>query len=225
MIDKVTFTGVDDQTDLDRLYKLGLKYPKAEFGVLVGSRVGSGIFPTLRTVKRLRGQPEIQKAIHLCGGYSRAIRNYIDTSRAIIDLCSGFSRTQLNFPRGADLRGRQIDLDLRYFAEQIKCNRLILQHRDDWYEVPIIHDSIEYLYDTSGGRGLESFDEWPIPNNELPRYGYAGGIGLHNIERVIEFDRTYPDHRFWFDMEGQIRTDGWYDLDIVEAVCEKVFKE
>ena len=225
MIDKVTFTGVDDQTDLDRLYELGLKYPKAEFGVLVGSQVGSGIFPTRSTVKGLRGQPQIQTAIHLCGSYSRAILNYVDSATSIMQLCSGFSRTQLNFPRRTNLRTIGVEKDVIYFAEQIKCNRLILQHRDDWYEVPIIHDSIEYLYDTSEGRGRESFDEWPIPNHELPRYGYAGGIGLHNIERVIEFDRTYPDHRFWFDMEGQIRTDGWYDLDIVEAICEKVFKE
>lgn len=32
---KVTFTGVDEKTDLDHLQEIGKKYPYVEFGVLM----------------------------------------------------------------------------------------------------------------------------------------------------------------------------------------------
>ena len=35
-IEIVTFTGVDDRTDLSRLSELAKRYPKLEFGVLAG---------------------------------------------------------------------------------------------------------------------------------------------------------------------------------------------
>jgi hypothetical protein len=29
--------------------------------------------------------------------------------------------------------------------------------------------------------------------------------------------------RFWIDMEQRVRTGGWFDLDLVERVCQQVF--
>ena len=44
MTDMVTFTGVDSATSIDGLAELSRRYPRVEFGVLVGSQLG-GIFP------------------------------------------------------------------------------------------------------------------------------------------------------------------------------------
>ena len=37
MLDILTFTGVDSHTSLDELARLAARYPKVEFGILVGS--------------------------------------------------------------------------------------------------------------------------------------------------------------------------------------------
>ena len=52
MIELLTFTGVDSETTLEGLSTLSQRYPRVEFGVLLGSQVG-GIFPPLRVVEQL----------------------------------------------------------------------------------------------------------------------------------------------------------------------------
>ena len=47
MIEILTFTGVDSETDLLELSSLAGRHPKVEFGVLLGSSIG-GIFPPWR---------------------------------------------------------------------------------------------------------------------------------------------------------------------------------
>ena len=110
------------------------------------------------------------------------------------------------------------------FAEDVSCNKVILQHRHSWTDVPLEHDKVEYLFDRSGGRGESSFHLWPAPPEKLTyefsdeRFGYAGGIGPTTIERACVFLRRYPKHRMWIDMEGRVRKNGWFDLDAVETV-------
>ena len=67
MLDCITFTGVDERTDLARLRRIGKRYP-VEFAVLVGSHSGEKpIFPPLQFVRRFRTfaqQEKIWSAIH-----------------------------------------------------------------------------------------------------------------------------------------------------------------
>ena len=47
MLELVTFTGVDAHTDLTELARIANEYPRAEFGVLVGSQT-AGTTPSSR---------------------------------------------------------------------------------------------------------------------------------------------------------------------------------
>ena len=115
---------------------------------------------------------------------------------------------------------------IKAFADDIP-GQVILQHRSSWAEIPLLHQHVEYLFDRSEGGGVESFDHWPPPpfRAEVVRTGYAGGIGPHNIDRALAFAAGYPQCKLRFDMEGNVRTKGLFDLDKVEQVAAAVWPE
>ena len=140
----------------------------------------------------------------------------------VYDLCNGFSRVQVNL-HGDSFNPRRVAVAaqaVKRFADTVGCQRVILQHRNAWKDLPVFHEKVEYLFDRSGGGGRAAFEEWPTPSPHLPRMGYAGGIGPETIEKAIDFALAYPDSNLWFDMEGRIRFAGWFDLGAVETVCE-----
>ena len=101
MIEILSFTGVDSETDLSELSALAERYPKVEFGVLLGSSTG-GIFPPLEVIEQLKrraSDANFRMALHLCGGYSRAV---VDPEGAggpphLWDICAGL-RTRAGKP-------------------------------------------------------------------------------------------------------------------------------
>ena len=230
MLDFLTFTGVDRETPMKELLSIAQSYGQAhvEFGVLVGSHSGEsdhGIFPSLhivRAVKSLRLDYGVQMAIHLCGRYSRMVMQDDGVPDEVYDLCHGFSRVQVNLHGDSFNPGRVAVASqaVKRFADTVGCQRVILQHRGGWSQIPVFHEKVEYLFDKSEGGGRAAFEEWPAPTPHLPRMGYAGGIGPETIDRAIDFALAYPDSNLWFDMEGRIRFAGWLDLDAVETVCE-----
>ena len=229
MIEIVTFTGVDDRTDFDELIYVAGKYPFVEFGILVGSQTGQDnpIFPSLFLVDRLRKTlPSDRISIHLCGKYARAVASPTLEERLprIYDISNGFGRIQVNLHGDTDNTNR-VTVDPGYllsFANHSSASRVILQHRSGWKDVPLIHHKIEYLFDLSEGSGLEGFDHWPEPPNNM-RVGYAGGIGPHNINQAIKFANMHPDHPIWIDMESKVRTsDYWFDMDKIRTVCNEI---
>ena len=230
-IEIVTFTGVDDHTDISRLSELAKRYPKLEFGVLAGTQVG-GIFPTFCRIIDLSWDGECngyRTALHLCGQFSRAIAASEDLTK-IRELAEGFGRLQVNLhgdfldPRYIPCNRGQRTAFVR-LAQSLPNTQIILQHRDVWHTVPILHERIEYLFDRSAGAGQVAFNEWPAPHIGLHRMGYAGGLGPHNMHRAVEFAARYPGFRLWFDMESNVRTNGLFDLDKVEQVCRIVWGE
>ena len=236
MIEIVTFTGVDEKTDLTALELLSRQYPHAEFGVLLGSHTSeksTGIFPAFRTIGQLRNlcaHSGVRAAIHLCGKYARAAAaGDVVTDELMLKLYGGFNRVQINL-HGDELDPARVDVwgdAVAKFAGAVACDSVILQHRGDWASVPVVHHKVEYLFDLSEGAGIQSFDDWPPPpimkDGHLLRAGYAGGLSPRNIGQAIAFARKYDLARLWFDMESQIRTNGAFDLDKVRAVCAQVW--
>ena len=231
MLDFLTFTGVDSETPMNDLLSIAKRYGKShvEFGVLVGSHTGEssqgGIFPSLhivRAVKNLKLDYGIQVAIHLCGRYSRMVMQDDGAPDEVYDLCNGFSRVQVNLHGDSFNPGRiaVASQAVKRFADTVGCQRVILQHRGGWGQIPVFHEKVEYLFDKSEGGGRAAFEEWPAPVPHLRRMGYAGGIGPETIDQAIDFALAHPDANLWFDMEGRIRYAGWLDLDAVETVCE-----
>ena len=234
MLEILTFTGVDGATSFPRLAELSELYPKIEFGVLVGSRTERyaehGIFPSLYVIDDLREYAtahNISVAVHLCGEWARSVMQPTAkiTSSNIFWLCEGFKRVQVNL-HGDELSNERVGAlpeAIINLAEAVSCERVILQHRTEWGDVPLHHDAVEYLFDRSEGAGRAAFFEWPDPSTDLPRMGYAGGIGPDTIRQAMDFVDCYSDARLWLDMEGNIRCNGLLDLDAVEKVCQVAF--
>ena len=223
MLELVTFTGVDAHTDLTELARIANEYPRAEFGVLVGSQTSGDnpIFPPIDIVCALRNLRGVNTALHLCGKDARIVAGETHTPHALNLLCQGFGRVQVNLhgdgenPERVQVR----DLEIRRFAQKVDTGSVILQHRGPWNEIPVDHPRIEYLFDLSEGRGEEGFEHWPDPP-EGRRVGYAGGLGPHNITTALEFAKGHPKARIWFDMERNVRDQDYrLDLDMVREVC------
>lgn len=200
----VTFTGLDDQTDLQRCQELSKRYP-IEWGTLVGNKTGEHPrYPGVETLEKIVQRP-FQKALHLCGDTAMFFQERPwEYSQA-----THFDRVQVNRkPSDYNLE------KLRGFASQTPF-RIIVQHREAAFPED---DTLDYLYDTSGGRGT-------IPET-VPSYsggnmvGYAGGINPDNVE---EWVRRIDALVYWIDMESGVRTDDWLDLDKCEEVCKTIW--
>jgi hypothetical protein len=95
----VTFTGVDEATDLDALRALNDRYPQGaiEWGVLFSdSRAGNeGRYPHLSWIDRWAFNESVgmNTALHLCG---QAAHAWIAGDDDLRSLARGFSRLQLN---------------------------------------------------------------------------------------------------------------------------------
>ena len=222
MIEIVTFTGVDEGTDLREIQEIAGKYPRAEFGVLLGSQTrkhDNPIFPPVETVRALRDLRGVNTSLHLCGTHARQAAGEEPLDQGLIPLATGFGRVQVNLHGDPDNPAR-VRLDLLKMTDLAELpGRIILQHRGPWEDIPLDHPRVEYLFDLSEGAGIESFEHWPEPP-EGRRVGYAGGIGPHNIRRALEFAGRYPEARIWFDMERNVRTPDYrFDLEKVREVC------
>ena len=200
----LTFTGVDADTDLDRLEALSRRFP-LEWGVLFSpDRQGEEPrYPAMEVIERIRDVP-VNKSAHLCGAYSKAV---ISGDPVELDL-SEFGRLQINsrLPNPAAIA------QFAAFRELVP----IMQTRD--LEFPEDGD-VAILFDRSGGFGRPP-EEWPRhPGDRL--VGYAGGISPENIQDVLAaVDSSGP---YWLDMESGIRTDDLLDLDKCEAVAQAVY--
>ena len=230
MLELVTFTGVDEQTDLKTLRLIAEEFPRAEFAALAGSRTGTDDpeYPGRTTLQLLgtMGKKEVRTAIHLCGRLARTIVQEDQVPDEITEICEGFGRVQINLEEewfSPELRGKT-QAGVTKLADNIRADRVILQHREEWNTVPISHPRVEYLFDQSGGQGIASMQHWPAPPRGM-RTGYAGGIGLDNIEAALEFVSSYPGTRLWLDMQRKLRDENnLFDTEKVRKICQAAFR-
>ena len=229
-LSKVTFTGIDLWTDLQRLASISQQYPYAEFGLLMSKdwQENGPRFPNPDIIWKLAniwsGQP-FHLSLHLCGEFAIAAAkgdySCLDTDVAS-NLFSIFERVQLNLDskplfdvlHHASLPGKEVIVQMRTAA---LCRQFIEGGSPE---------GMSYLIDFSGGRGLDT----PVEVVNVPgvHVGYAGGIGPGNVGQKLRGLLTYPsDGEFWIDMETRVRTDEKFDLDKVEQVlkiCDHILK-
>ncbi len=205
----ITFTGVDANTDLDRLADISRRY-RCEWGVLF-SKNRQGIdnrYPAEDVIERILAR-HVSYAAHVCGKYAQDIMSGTYTDGLPLDR---FRRIQVN----------HVSPNLGVLAEfAAKIGRIVIsQWRDPDFFVPS-PEGVQLLYDPSGGRGTATFD-WPV-NKENQVVGYAGGINPDNAESINSLVATHSPTGYWLDMESGVRTDDWLDLDKVEAVLKAVY--
>lgn len=204
----ITFTGVDDDTDPSELIKLADDYP-VEFGLLFSPK-RQGIeprYPKLWTVSWLTEELPLRWSAHLCGADARAwlLEDHCDH-----DL-RGFQRVQVNT---ADKNASPALVGHQAAKRNL---RGILQCRGAFPQV----ESVDVLFDASGGRGISPSD-WPQAVNTT-FCGYAGGLSPENVAQAVQIIGTRAN-RYWIDMESGVRDENdRFSVAKCRAVCEAVY--
>lgn len=230
----ITFTGIDERTDPDEINRLSSRYP-VEWGILFSkSNQGqANRYPPLHVATRILERCEGAKfSAHICGRYS----NQIMTARDVTDhvpweltdlaeiLMGYFDRTQINIADGETLvHEKDVRPQLaKNWAEIIgAAGGAIVQCRRDFPNDP----SVAWLYDRSGGAGRLQVNWSANAAGSSAFCGYAGGIGPETVRSVLDaIEQAHPaDKPFWIDMEGNVRTNDWLDLNKCEAVLRAVY--
>ena len=90
MLEKLTFTGIDENVDLDRVVRISACYPKVEFAILVGGYKKKPIFPPFSFIDNWIENVacyEIPSAIHLCLDMTELALRYDDDGSLTRELC------------------------------------------------------------------------------------------------------------------------------------------
>lgn len=208
----ITFTGIDDRTDLDAVEALSKRYP-VEWGVLF-SPTQQGRTPRYPGLARLSEIHErsrsLRLAAHLCGEHARRIVGGSLLPDLPAVLTGVYERVQVNHPYAVPHR-------IASFGEMARIACI-----GQFMVGPFpSNDSIQWLFDASSGAGIVPA-VWPMHPGGDRLVGHAGGIGPDNVSVIL--DRINSAGRFWIDMETRVRTDDdWLDLAKCEAVCVQVY--
>lgn len=218
MLNKVTFTGIDQKTkikDLESLYK---KYPFIEFGFLVSenntNKNVENKYPNLVILKGFKGK-NIPLSLHVCGKIAREIvqhNNWEPLYNLMGDYMPLFSRIQLNVS------------GVKSFTNDItfpKDKQIIIQFNTSntlMYE-SLKSENVIGFQDNSGGTG-KTENTW-FENEDL-MFGYAGGLSEENVISAIENINKVYNGTYWIDMETKIRTNDKFDIKKCENICRKI---
>ena len=215
MLNRVTFTGVDDRTNVNDLVDLTKRFPFVEFGVLISkgntNRSVVNRYPNATIFKKLKNNG-LNLSCHLCGSVARNIVKKDDWNE-FFDLLSKdyeiFNRFQLNV---SGVKG--FSRDIHFIADK----DFIIQLKEDMSLYDFYKDlpNVYGFQDNSGGVGKFE-DNWL----DSDRYfGYAGGLNIDNVESVIKDLYIVNSADFWIDMETSVRSFDWFDTN----KCEQILK-
>lgn len=219
IINKVTFTGADNNTDINALKQIQSEFPFVEWGVLIGGTQGKKRYPTEEFILSLKDKG-LNLALHLCGKWTK---NILTDGNLDIKF-DFFNRYQVNF----NFMHTKHDLNnYKKLVENFPDKTFILQYNasNEAYINKIISEidtkNTNILYDSSGGRGTEIKDI-QAPHTNIYT-GYSGGLNPDNINAICENIFNYKDNtEVWIDMESGVRTDDEFDLDKVREVLKCV---
>jgi len=219
MLKAVTFTGADNNTNIDNINNIKNTNPLVEFAVLHNiTSQGSSKFPDFWWMTQFVNI-NINRAIHLCGKTCYEFINGNLPKNYFIAYCnrSNFSRIQLNFNnKFIDFSHRQkiytLSQQYHLVLQYNKGNKFLCDSLID------MGAEVDFLFDSSGGRGILN-KQWPEPIKG--HYcGYAGGLNPDNVlEEVKKISEICP-YDYWIDMESGVRTNDRFDLDKVNQICQ-----
>lgn len=228
-----TLTGVDSETDINRVVALSRRFDFVEWGFLY-SPTNQGKPGRYMASQRLRGtlkklDPCVKVALHVCGS-------------AVTDLVYGRSSVVLDLVNVVQARGGRIQLnfnaeratygakDVASLLARLSPTQVVIQYNEansDLCEQLMSNCSssnVAFLFDSSGGSGTPC-KVWPEPLRGA--CGYAGGLGPGLMtEALDEIKKVAEGRDVWIDMEGKLRVekDGmdWLSLDRCEQVLAEV---
>jgi hypothetical protein len=203
----ITFTGVDEHTNLLDLYSLSLDYP-IEIGILFSpkNQGKENRYPGLQWIRETVEKLPVNFSAHLCGGDAK---NWILNEQCQHDL-SKFKRVQIN-------TREPVNPTKVGMTAAVRNLRAVIQNRGEFPQIC----SVDVLFDQSGGRGVAP-EGWPSGVNST-LCGYAGGINPSNAASVVKEIGAKTRH-YWIDMESGVRDDqDWFSVSKCREVCEAVY--
>lgn len=220
-----TLTGADDSIDHADLWQLASLFRPGlvEWGILYSaSNQGVGRYPSFEWIEKLvamMGKPGTPRfSLHICG---RAVEHFLEGVGHVTQIARAFPRVQINF------RSRDHHLDIiKAMMDRNSDKTIITQH--NYANAALWRNLREFnnhaiLFDESGGRGLSPIT-WPSAIDGVAS-GYAGGLGLSNIEQELPCIQRAAggDVGFWIDAEGKLRdTQDRFDLRVVRQYLDLV---
>lgn len=223
----ISFVGVDNKTELDRILSFTKSHIKYEFGVLYSdSKNGADQrYPShdfSNNFLKWSYHNKINSSLHLCG---KSIDRYLSEDVSIIDLCSYAGRIQLNLNIKKYNDYDMLSDNILRIANKYN-NNIILQENNTkkiFNKILLSKNiennfSISLLNDSSGGFGKEIKDI--SSPHEKYFTGYAGGVKLSNIIKLIyDIENVnYNNKQYYIDMESGIRDNNIFSL----IECEKI---
>ena len=194
----MTATGADEQTDVIELAKLD-----AEIGLLyTETPEGRNRYPRWEWI--LETSLELRRAsLHVCG---RGARAKLMAGNLPV---SGFQRIQIN--------GGTLALEVEHLCEMYPRHTIITQHHvNNAHLLAVRAENHALLVDASGGRG-KSPEAWSQPDTGKA-VGFAGGLGPDNLANELHNITAIARSGWWVDMEGKLRVDDWFSLELASEV-------
>lgn len=230
-IKRVTFSGIDDSTDPKWLVEVSHQFKDVidiEWGILLSPKTNRPRYPSeewVESLEKIAARKRLNLSGHLCGSYAKSFAYNDEVESIPIDL-SMFDRIQINLAPfietvNKELLIKSIKKDFCYIVQagtnidkSVDIANFISKH--------LANTNI--LFDCSGGRGI-SQETWPEPVQGF-FCGYAGGIGVPNIEQVIEgVTEASGGVSVWIDMESGIRTNDITDHDKIIQILNTLSRK
>jgi len=216
----ITFTGIDDKTDIQDLIDIQREFPIVEFGVLTSYHwyENSNRYLNPAFLSNLyAGNGKLNLALHVCGSmaHDAADGYWNKVNYHIFDTLGLFKRVQLNVANRTDNPYRLASTPNRHtevIIQQKGIHDIEMFEHSMWMNVSV-------LLDASGGQGIDTPIE-VLPNaGKSFKVGYAGGINNSNVATKLSYLLQHGDvGEFWIDMESGVRTDDWFDTDKVRMI-------
>ena len=234
VINKVTVTGADDSTDIDKMFEIQEKYPFVEWGILLSEKYslkdGTGRFPSKKWLVDLinhKNSAKLNLSGHICGKW--VTKTLLGDFFPPFDIIHGnftdnFSRFQLNtHAEFHKVNFEKLDAILRVLRSN--CQGVIFQ-LDGVNDIMVPmwkrnHRNISGLFDLSHGAGTLP-STWPKPIEGM-YCGYAGGLSPDNVvEQMEKILIVNGNKETWIDAETQLRSpdNRVFDLDKVVQFLE-----
>lgn len=202
-----TLTGADDHVQQADLWHIASHFRPGlvEWGILYSTNnQGVGRYPSFEWIEQLVGMMGRGKtprfSLHVCG---RAVEQFLNGTGHVSDIAKAFPRIQVNF------RAREYPIEvIKAAMSRYTDKTIITQH--NFANAALWRDLRGFknhaiLFDQSGGRGISPVS-WPAPIEGVYS-GYAGGLGLDNLENQLKAIRAASrgPSDYWIDAEGKLR--------------------
>lgn len=206
----MTITGVDERTSADDISRLIEQYPWLEIGMLYTvTPEGRNRYPSFDWLVEAAGVLSGRCALHVCGRGARGellVGNLAGVMRHV-------ARLQVNGVFDIDTLGTicsSVGSDTTVITQDHPDNRDLRLQRGSRNHA--------LLVDGSGGRGIGP-STWVRPST-WKHVGFAGGLGPDNLATELPKIAAVARGEFWVDMENNLRTDDWFDIEKAKRACE-----